>query len=595
MVERLEVFRSWKEFRNQMLKDKGPWSYDWRIALGDLERHWDPNTSNKSTPGIEPSAKIHIPRNIRADKIERPIQWTNISFYRYTVQLAHSTVDRLIARQLYQEGERHTRVVADVLERIFASPSAKYVITVDACNVAVKFLFRSRMFARGRDLFDRVQELQRSMHPSIYNIMLEAAAAQKDLSAFTVLLKAMISHGVRPNAYTWFLLARAASGEEARMQILDKLVQERTMQDPATVEKVTSSVLSQAATDYLESGNDPQYLLDFLDSHSKPEWFSGQVCQDIVDQVGVYHSTAQALTILQKFCNRGYKPTGGMLLLLLRQCLWSRAHPLAIDILRLFRTEYAIKPTRSQIYDVLWQQAWRNQLHNCCRVIWSYACVTGHTSFLMERWVTESLSMERSLDSSSLSRGRVWKESAGKAVVGCDPVDSDSTKKHDLMSTWKTAQESHHDRDRFLKTARSMLASDLALSHYYRTEKPLDELLSEALAKDRQWALGHALKEVPPECKCSQIIEPALIFKSTRWTASNEESAFQLRRAARPVIFAERDVIRYGRCWMSPEMRSRPCSCPDYVKEGLSTSSEPRLLDLQKLDAAANAGSIVVH
>ncbi|KAL8895542.1 MAG: hypothetical protein Q9207_008130 [Kuettlingeria erythrocarpa] len=567
MVERLEAFKSAKEFHNQVLKDKGRWSSDWRIALGDLEKHWDPNASNNPTLAMESSAKIHIPRNIRADKIERPIQWTEASFYQYTVQLAYSTVDRLIARQLYQEGEMHIHAVADILERIFASTSTKYVITVGACNVAVKFFFRFGMFARGRNLFERAQELQRNMQPSTYNIMLEAAAAQKDLFHFTGVLKAMISHGVRPNSYSWFLLAQAAPGEEVRMQIFDKLVQERAMQNPATAEKVTSSILSQAATEYLDSRNDPQYLLDFLDSHSRPEWFSGQVCQEIIDQVGVYHSTAQALTILREFCSRGYRPTGVMLLLLLRQCAWSRAHLLAIDILRLFRTEYAIRPRKSQIYDVLWRQAWTDRLYNCCRVIWSHACVAGHTTFRMQNCVKESLFMERSLHYYSQSEKRMWEESAGKAIVGCDPVDCDSKKKRDLMSIWKTAQESRQDRKRFLKKARSMLASDLALSQHYGNERPFDELLSEALAKDLQWVLGHALKEVPPECICSQIIEPALIFQSRSRTASNEESALQPRRDAPPVVFPHRKAVRPDRCWMSPEMRSRPCSCPSYVKD----------------------------
>ncbi|KAL8918272.1 MAG: hypothetical protein Q9208_007440 [Pyrenodesmia sp. 3 TL-2023] len=587
-AEKLEIFRSGKEFRNRTLKDKGSWSYDWRIALSDLEKHWDPNASNTPSPTttVELSAKIHIPRNIRADKIEPTSQWTKVSFHDYVVQLAHSTVNRLVARQLYQKDETHTDVVADLLERAFATRSAKYVITVEASNIALKFFFRAGKSARGRDLFRRLQELQRNIHPSTYNIMLEAAADQKDLFTFTALLKAMILHGVRPNSCTWLLLSRAASGEEVPIMIIDKLIQKMAMQDPDIMKNAASSILPQVATEYLKSGKDPQYLVDFLGSSFKPEWFSGIACQKVIDQVGVYHSTPQALMILQKFRDRGYRPTAGMLLLLLRQCKWLRAHDLATDILRLFRTEYVIQPTE-QIYGVLFAQAWRSRLYNCCKVIWIHACVTGHTSFHMQEHVKKSLSIERSLKFSSHSRGRTWDETAGKVIVGCDPVYSDSRKKWDLLSSWKPAQENYYDRDKFLRTARSMLASDLGLSQHYSIKEPLDELFSRALAKDRQWALGKALKEVPIECKCSQIIEPSLISKITKRAISNQEDAFQAQQDAESRVSARESVVRDGRCWMSPEMRSRPCSCPEYVKEGLSTSSDARLLSIQRLDASS--------
>lgn len=586
-AEKLEIRKSGKEFRNRMLKDKGSWSYDWRIALSDLEKHWDPDASNTPSPtvGVGPSTKIRIPRNIRADKIEPTTQWTKVSFHDYVVQLAHSTVNRLAARQLYQKNETHTDVVADVLERVFDASSAKYVITVDASNIALKFFFRVGKSARGRDLFRRLQELQRNIHPSTYNIMLEAAANQKDLFTFTALLKAMIRHGVRPNSYTWLLLARAAPGEEVPMMVIDKLNQKTAMQDPKLMKNAASSILPQEATGHLKSGKDPHYLLDSLSSSFKPEWFSGMACQNVIDQVGVYHSTPQALMILQKFCDSGYRPAAGMLLLLLRQCSWSRAHDLAVDILRLFRTEYAIQPTK-RIYDVLFGQAWRGRLYNCCRVIWVHACVTGHTSFHMQEYVKKSLSIERSLKFSIHSRGRTWEETAGKAIVGCDPVYSDSRKKWELLSSWKPVQESLSDRDKFLRTARSMLASDLAVSQHYMIEEPLDELLAKTLAKDRQWALGKALKDVPIECKCSQIIEPSLISKVNR-AISNKEDAFQAPQGAGPWVSARENVVRHSRCWMSSEMRSRPCSCPEYVKEGLRTSSDPGSLSVQRLDASS--------
>lgn len=571
--ERLEVLKSGKEFRNQMLKDKGSWSHDWREALSDLEKNWTPNTSNtpSRTEVVEPSVRIPIPRNIRADKIKRPAQWTKSSFHKFVVQLAHSTVDRLVARQLYSDDITHSDAVADVIERVFAKPFTKYLITVDAGNVALGFLFKGTKFARGRDLFSRLQELQRNIHPSTYNIMLEGAADQKDLFTFTALLKMMISHGVRPDLHSWLHLAQAVRKDEVRMTIINRLIHKTATQEPAMFREAAAFILPQVASKHLASGKDPQSLIEVLDRSFRSEWLSSTACQQIIEEIGIRYSTPQALIILKYLSDRGYQSTQGMLLLLLRQCSWTRAHKLAIEILRLFRTEYAVPPSK-QIYDVLFEQAWRARLYNCCRVLWIHACAMGQLSFNMQEKVRQSLYIERSQKFTSQARARFWEETAGKAITDCNRFHSgeDLWK---LMSTWKPAQESFKDRDQFLRAARSILENDQSAFKHYSITNPLDELLEEALATDRRWAVGRALKKVPTECKCSQIIDVPLGVKISSKVALKSRSLPQpLDNVDLPVL-AEDKSIASGRCWMSPEMRSRSCVCPDYVKAGLRTSS----------------------
>ncbi|KAL8965446.1 MAG: hypothetical protein Q9197_006510, partial [Variospora fuerteventurae] len=561
LIERLETFRSAKELRNRTLKDKGSWSYDWRVALADLEKHGVDDASN--TIALKPSSESVIPRNIRADDIPRPAHWTKASFHKYVYQLTHSNFDRLLARNIYLGERSHTDAVADVLESLFAEHSLKYIISVEACNLALRFFVRYSKIARGRDLFSRLQELQGNIDPSTYNIMLEAAATQKDLFTFTAVLKRMISHGVRPDLYTWFYLALAVQEEEVRLTILKKLAQRTaSLTNPVLMRKLAALTMPHIASSHLEPGKDPLSLLNDLDNVLKPEWFSHAACQQIVEKVGIHHSIPQALLVLKGLCDRGYNPTQGILMQLLRQCSWTRSHNLAIEILRLFRMEYAVQPSR-QIYDVLFEQAWRGRLYNCCRVLWVHACVKGHTSFTMQEKVKLSLHVARSKGYSSHSRSRLWEETAGKVIAGCGRLYN-VDKFWDMMSHWKPAEESFNERDRFLRAARSILDSDMTIVGRLDIPEPLDKLLSEALAADRRWAVGRALKEVPVECKCSQVIDIHLVSEMPMEDADDRAQLPQPSNGTKQLMPVQ---VTSGHCWMSAEMRSKPCACPEWVKE----------------------------
>ncbi|KAL8708895.1 MAG: hypothetical protein Q9225_007531 [Loekoesia sp. 1 TL-2023] len=557
-----------------MLKDQGSWSHDWRVPLGDLEEHWAPDTKKRPNPSliVYSLPRKRFPRNVRADKIKRPVVWTKASFHDYVIQLVRSTVDRLVARQLYSKDETHVDAVADALENLFADRTLKYVFSKDAANCAFRYFYKVGKFARGRDLFSRLQELQKNTNPSTYNIMLEAAADQKDLFTLTSVLKIMISHNVRPNSYSWLHLARAVQSNDVRAVIINKLIQRCEAQDPSMLRKAAVIIFPHASLKYIKSEEDPQALLEALDRRFGPGWASGLSCQHIIETVGVRHSTQQAVMVLKKLSERGYKPTQGMLLLLLRQCSWTRAHGLAIDILRLFHAEYNVPPSR-QIYDVLFQQAWGSRLYNCCRVLWMHACVNGHTSFNMQEKVKQSLYIERSLQFVNQPTARFWEQSAGKVIIGCNRRAGDATF-WDLMLIWKPANENRNERDKFLRAVRSMLAKDLAAVGQYDISKPLDELLSEALRVDRKWALGRALKEIPVECKYSQAIDVGLSPKTLpRIAGAHGQSAEHMDGVSQVEPPDAHHAATSNHCWMSPDMRLRPCTCPAYVKEKIPTHS----------------------
>ncbi|KAL8686519.1 MAG: hypothetical protein Q9224_005423, partial [Gallowayella concinna] len=341
-VEKLAIYQRNKDLRNQMLKDRGSWSYDWRISLRDLERYYDPHSSkteiSRFTLGLP--GRLLATRNVRADQIPPPSVWTISSFYAYVVQLATSKVDRLISRQIYSKGEIHIVAVADILASLFADPTLKYVVSTEAGNRALQFLFDNEKFARGQDLFGQLQQLQKDKDPVTYNIMLGAAAKQKDLHTFTYILKMMILCGVRPDTGTWLHLAQAVREDEVRMVIINRMAKKGLLSDSVARKEAVALIMPQLVVKWLDSGNDPQGLLEAVDHDYGDQWCSTRAAESMINESGVRRSIREALLILVKLHDRGYQPTEGILLLLLRQCAWSKAYELMVEILGFFRIEY---------------------------------------------------------------------------------------------------------------------------------------------------------------------------------------------------------------------------------------------------------------
>ncbi|KAI4278831.1 MAG: hypothetical protein LQ337_000728 [Flavoplaca oasis] len=556
-AEKLDIYKKGKAFRNRMLKDRGSWSYDWRIPLQDLQKYHITNENGDAVSTAFPDAtrKVKVPHNLRADQISTPSTWTQSTFYTYVVQLTASSVDRLVARQIYSKTESHTVIVAELLARLFADPLLKYFVSVAAGNVALRFLFDNGRFARGQDLFGQLQELQKDSDPSTYNIMLGAAAEQQDLHTFTYILKMMVIYKVGPNTQTWLHLARAVREDDVRTIIINRMGERGMLADAAARKEAVAILMPQLVVKYLDSGNNAHELIEDLDNRYGSDWCSPSAAEPLIDEIGVRHSTEEAMIILRKLCDRGYRPSQGMLLLLLRQCSWSNAHELAVQLLCHFRTEYRIKPSM-QIYDLLFQRAWKSQLHNCCRVLWLHACSQGCTSFDMQRVVKRSLYVQRRTAPSEQSRSSVWEETAGKIITG-HGRENNITRFRTLMSLWKPEAD-RRLRDEFLRKVRSILDDDLTAVGRYSIREPLDEQLRKALRMDRQWASSRVLKEVPMDCKYSQLIDVELSPSPNIMSTTDMYSG-----RSRPMD-ASTDSADY--CWMREEVRSRHCVCPEGIK-----------------------------
>ncbi|KAL8641190.1 MAG: hypothetical protein Q9228_001971 [Teloschistes exilis] len=483
-------------------------------------------------------------------------------------------MDRLVARKLYSGEVRHLDAVADTLEDLVFNEELKYVLTSTAASMTLNFFFSSGKFARGREIFGQLQKLQKALHPSTFNIMLKAAAEQQNLFNFTYILKLMINCGVRPNVHTWLYLAQATRNEEVRQLIIDRMNQKGYLKEFSVIPDAAALVIPQLAGKYMNSGEDPQRLIELLDQRFGSDWHHGRASERVIDEVGIRQSTERALSVLQTLEGRGYQPSQGLLMLLLRQCSWYRDHELAIRLLRKFRLEYKIFPAESRICDVLFNQAWRSRLHNCCRVIWTYACIRGCTSYDMQEKVKKSVCSERSETSAKRSRSVMWEEGAGHVITSrVGRISLHRLKR--LMLMWQPA-EPGKDRaasDAYLRVMRRLVDQDLEDVGKFTIHTPLDELLAEALFKDRLWGANRVMQTVPLECRYSQIYYPfrSIVKGGQPWREVIPRSPFSRQEERRDPGYRmtpeKRDPESSGCCWMSARTRLRACICPEYIKK----------------------------
>ena len=544
---------------NRLLKDKGIWSYDWRVPLAELEKHFNPDIDRgRVGPRVRVIGRVRrVPIcNVRADQIPKPATWTARTFFTHVWNLTTSSVDRLVARKMYGKGQTHAMTVAAILEELFQDVALRQSITVESCNAALDFMTKHSMFGMTRKLFERIQQLQMDTDTSTFNILLKAAAHQKDLFNFTFILKTMISYGVKPDPQTWLHLVNTVPDDEPRRAIVERMREKGMLQQRSVRKNIVASVVRHELVSHLESGQDLSSFLDELDNRWGINWMSVGVGVKILDEMRLRGPITEIITVLQLLCERGFKPTKPTLLLLLKQNSYTRDHELSVKFLHLFRTKYEVEPSE-QIYDVLFTQAWRSQLYNCCRVLWTHACVSGVASFHMQERVKASLFTEQYPPSDPTSRWKAWFSTAGKVIAGHGPNTSTSAFAR-LMSMLQPSEGSSQ-KSNFRQAVRRILADDLTLSSKYYTKYSLDESLAEAWRKDRQWSLGHALRKAPILCKYGQILNVRLEARASQRTPQESDSC-PIFLASTTAPDQQSDEQNQG-CEMSPEMRSRSCTC----------------------------------
>ena len=521
-----------KLFVNKLLKDKGLFSHDWRIAFNELQKHYTPEKvdSSKSadTRGdarilvqgagshiqnsgggdvIQISARkvISISRNHRtfqlAHKVPPPAKWSEANLSLYIEALAES--QRAVANVTWAEkpqakGWTNIANVVAAFDNVFYGSTSQDFLSIKACNTALRFFYDHSMMAKARSLYIRMEDLKMPIPTETFNILLRGSASQRDLHNFTFLLKNMARRGFKPNEETWTLFLQVIDNSEVRAVIVRKMAEMNMLDKLGIRRDVAAQMVHYEISSYLADGHDHHGFLRHMNSKYGPGWLSTSAGNKLLNEVAKRKSVRESLSLLYEMKEAGFMPDDISINTLLRHCLPLRLHGLAIEILQVFEYHYRLYP-RHAAHETLFLQAWRSRLLNFSTVIWRSACIYNVVSDKMRDLVFQSLlsytpALDESIQSSevaepsNLSLNARFKKFAGMSAVGVDGPRGAEI--YQAMNTLNLGP-----RRRTLKWAQVLLESSLRISRTCALSQDLPQLLRQALTMDKTWAAEGLYKQ----------------------------------------------------------------------------------------------------
>ena len=536
-AQRKIMHRENKAVANSRLKDKGVWSYDWRIPLQELEKYsgyqdGGDEVSTASPPTIRRLrvGKKYKYRQVQVRDISRPQVWSMTTFATYVENLTLSVVSRHMNRYLYTEGQSHIKIVESTLKALFADPWLSHYQTVESFNAALIFFYKHSMISSARMFLTLMEERHMDIPAETFNIMLRGASSRKDLHNFTFLLHAMIRRGIRPTADTWIALIVAVQSKAARLRIIHSMREREFMKRPRIMKSVLSHLVPPEIVSYVESGQDIPCFFQDLDRKYGLHWLSVSTGNQMCQKLGEHGLMLEALEVLDLMVDRDCLPDKVTMMIFLGHCKRQRDVGGAIQMLDWFHNTYGLNLEEDGL-DTLFMLAWRSRLYNCCRVIWRTACIYGTVSYRMQRLVMKSLI--RNSPEQPQTPTQHWMKSIGKVVIGINI----RTAQHEndpgiglaAMERLVDWAESGDQRVASLQLAKLALAQDLEAAEQFDLNGNFTELLSRSLDLDREWGLGDNRLTKSTLWKIENAISVDLIKKGESHPHSKGEAGYRTK------------------------------------------------------------------
>ena len=520
-VSRFAAQRKRQEDRlliNQLLKDKGQLSYDWRIPLRMLEhytspefskveaRHDDHRTDTLADESANALYDEEASSNIRrvssdtstlrvmrvvsrdrshtdlARNVPRPSVWTVPALANYIeeVALTQYAKDKIPQTPSSNTEPSSNRAeVIRILDKIFDSYYLKRYLSVQAYNTALTFYFNQGLISKARFLFDQMEDLGFSIPRETFNILLRGAASSKDLHNYTFILSKSLQRGFRPDAETWNSLLMAITSDEVRAIVTQKMWESGKLGVWSGKGGAMKPIVQNELKSHVERRIDRGAFLDHLDERYGPGWLTTSTGNKILHEFSRVYGVPEALALLPGLTQRGFVADHVSLDTLLQHCLLLKQHKNAIDVLRHFDHSFVLEPVRTA-HEILFLMAWRDHLLNFARIVWRHACIRGYTTFKMRNYVFKSL-LENDTAHEGSSRSLRYRQLVGRFVIS-------SIKPHGFKDSSLILDQNSKSRHSLVRLAKDRLYHDLHLAQTNNITPDLGSRLLDALALDEKWA-----------------------------------------------------------------------------------------------------------
>ena len=471
-----------KRFINRLLQDKSYLSYDWRVPLKLLKRYY--RADKDVTPTKRDLIRERACGAIRsgdflADTVPEPEHWSQGTFYRYVHDLAHfqpppSPVSRALGLRRQRRGPHTIPEIGETLYDLFHRTELKQCLTLETCEVAMWFFTKHYMLSKARALFIRMEDLQMAIPTSTINILMRAAAHEKDLHTYCWLLNLMIKRGFSPNAETCVIFVQCIERIAVKRLLIREMAKLSILNRPAIRKSMIITTVKEDVISFVSGKGEPRDFLYRMRLKHGPEWLSRRTGNIILNEVSKYVSLEAGLQLLEPLKRHGFSPDHVTLSTFLDQSLQIGSLPLAAQVLETFDTNWNLQPGR-YAHERLFLYAWRRGYLNVIRVIWISACLQGFVTYPMQAKVFYSLRLSASKYWPAYHSPRrptrqpsksanVFRSLMGKFIIGLEPLE-------------------HHA----LGAAQLAIAENLRTALKARPKEALSKNLREAHTMDREW------------------------------------------------------------------------------------------------------------
>ena len=508
---------------NSILRERGSWSYDWRVPLLELREHFSKDGSPLSDLDAFVKPDVFY-QQFSAPEIFKPLEWSVPAFARYVKEIASSQVTRLMNRHLYEGHASHVLAVKETLVSLFNDPDLQMYLSTDAFEDALRFFYRHNSISEARKFFNMMLERNIPIRPRTLNVALCATAVKKDLHNFTFLLKAMISLGLKPSEDTWVSLVIALESGAAKLAVIDNMRELGLLDRRDVSQAVSAELISIELGESIKSTDDALALIERFDAQFGEDWFTKRAGNAIVKHLCTNAKADDALAFLAVMVERRNVPNRGTLDILLTHCLYNLDADGALQLLTLFHRRFKIWGGEFS-YNVLFLIAWHTLRYNLCRVIWWKACIETAVSYRMQELTMRSLL--RNTPPLTNNHSKMWMKEVGKVVVGisrsvdASPENDSESQEQEGSNTsikqlvreiaeWSATGPERADQK---KLARRVMGADLSAFKLYRFDEDLFHASFErALEKDRSWHL-RGLHKIPLAEKMAQAVDIPVQYK----------------------------------------------------------------------------------
>lgn len=454
-------------------------------------------------------ADIRLPQDrkqrirMRADEIERPGEWSTKNFADYIEDITADYMPRGAHRHFYQGDERHVNVVESIIKELFTTSSNTQYFSTRALNRAIWFLYAHRFLPTARLLCTRFDEAGGTFVPETFNIMLMGAARENDLFAYTYTLASMIRLGLKADARAWIALLYTVESQDVRLVVMRYMKRTGLLEDDEVIKHAVAVLVKESFGSHLDDDRDFATYVKLMDNLYGKAWFSTVAGNKMLSALAARGRLDGVPEVLNLYHERDIRTNTATLHQVLILCRELGAVPFAIDTLKDMRINFQVS-VDELAYWLLFDMAWQARLHNVCRTVWAYSCLTHLIPYRMQMMVLRSLWKQP-----HEAPDDPWLHQAGKVIAGVVPATHThghlSKKKQLLASMASDAAHISSARSfdsplaaqkldstsgkkalRF-QLAREIIGDDLSVGFRYKPISDFHAQLCSAYDRDSDW------------------------------------------------------------------------------------------------------------